>query len=806
MSVDAETCGIWRLGGRDSAAWIFPDRPAGSVNQVVDFLHAFACDSDVAEAELRISADTDFCVWLNGHLIGCEQYSNYPNAKTYEQFAIGEHVVKGDNRLAVTVFYNGRTSSVYERGEPGVLFEVRGDGRPLASSGTATQCRPNPCYHSGPIAIVSNQLAYTFGYDARGEDDFRNAGYIPDASWRSIREEEATLPEARATLLPRPVPRLVDGGATEARLVDAGRFRYDMALAAGLYDAAPVRQTRAGLQLEDGSTISPGRQMVDAQLCFETLESFLDVMKGWLLDPHGQGLRIDVDAVEGLDGVYLVFDLGREEVGNLALAIDAPEGTLVDIGYGEHLDDGRVRTFVGSRSFAGRYICRAGRNRFNHPFLRWAGRYLQIHVYACSFTLRQLALRRCDYPVMARGGIDTGLDLHARIVSTGYRTLQLCMHEHYEDTPWREQALYANDARTQALCGYYAFGETAMPAASMALLGKGLRDDGFINLTAPARPPITIPSFTFAWMLAMRDYHLYSGDDRLSRAFLPQIRSMLNRFLAEQKRGLLPLRQAKGIWHFYDWSAAMSGYTEEDFFQGLEADLPLNGFFILALEAAVQMLGWCGQSDADSFAHAVDSLRDAAAERFWDAGGDVFRTHEYTDRLAELTQALAVLAGVGDESMRAKALARLARSDSGLDEPGLSQSYYTFEALMTRKDCYGVEVLRRIENHWGAMLAAGATTFWETTRGASDFHNAGSLCHGWSAVPVYVIFHDVLGVRPLEPGFRAFAVDPLWQAVGTGSGSVPVPGGEITVGWKTEGGQVDLQVTSPDGMEREHVL
>lgn len=32
------------------------------------------------------------------------------------------------------------------------------------------------------------------------------------------------------------------------------------------------------------------------------------------------------------------------------------------------------------------------------------------------------------------------------------------MHEHYEDYPWREQALYAFDSRNQALYGYYAFG------------------------------------------------------------------------------------------------------------------------------------------------------------------------------------------------------------------------------------------------------------------------------------------------------------------------------------------------------------
>jgi hypothetical protein len=34
------------------------------------------------------------------------------------------------------------------------------------------------------------------------------------------------------------------------------------------------------------------------------------------------------------------------------------------------------------------------------------------------------------------------------------------------------------------------------------------------------------------------------------------------------------------------------------------------------------------------------------------------------------------------------------------------------------------------------MLDQGATSFWETLRGWRDFSNAGSLCHGWSAIPI----------------------------------------------------------------------
>jgi hypothetical protein len=52
--------------------------------------------------------------------------------------------------------------------------------------------------------------------------------------------------------------------------------------------------------------------------------------------------------------------------------------------------------------------------------------------------------------------------------------------------------------------------------------------------------------------------------------------------------------------------------------------------------------------------------------------------------------------------------------------------------------------LEDIDRRWGKMLEAGATTFWETEDGYKAFNGAGSLCHGWSAIPVYY-YHILLG-------------------------------------------------------------
>ena len=63
---------------------------------------------------------------------------------------------------------------------------------------------------------------------------------------------------------------------------------------------------------------------------------------------------------------------------------------------------------------------------------------------------------------------------------------------------------------------------------------------------------------------------------------------------------------------------------------------------------------------------------------------------------------------------------------------------YVYEALLQLGDTYKDYVLKEIEQIWGKMLFAGADTFWETEIGADDFYYAGGLCHGWSAVPVYL--------------------------------------------------------------------
>jgi alpha-L-rhamnosidase len=162
------------------------------------------------------------------------------------------------------------------------------------------------------------------------------------------------------------------------------------------------------------------------------------------LQSRGEGLILKTPE-PGQTGRFLVIDLGREEVGWLTFTLDAPAGTILDVAHGEHLDDGRVRAAIGNRNFADRYICCDGAQEFTLPFRRLGARYIEVHLsnYGRPIRLNYVGLRPAVLPVKFAGAFTCSDSLAESVFAIGVRTLHLCMHEHYEDCPWREQALYA---------------------------------------------------------------------------------------------------------------------------------------------------------------------------------------------------------------------------------------------------------------------------------------------------------------------------------------------------------------------------
>ena len=750
------------------ARWIWPAVLGRPVNRYVEFEQRFVLSgAPDARAELMIAADTVYAVWVNGVFIHAGRFPDVPPERQFDRLRVGRVLRHGRNTLRIGLHVQGADSFQHRPGDPGLIFAIAGRGIAVAS-GLRTVWRPSAGYRSGEMPRITGQLGFSFAFDANRAED----------PWRRIGRADLAARAGALPLRPRPIRRsqvLPPPGATVAAqgLLTAGGGVPDDPSAAMQQDGMAAR-TLAGL-------FGPGAAPAL---------------------PSAAGLTLLPAHLGG--GFYVIVDLGREETGYVVLDLETDAGAVVDLGHGEHLDDLRVRAQVGGRNFASRLVCRDGRQTFVHWYKRMAGRYLQLNVRGARrrFTLYHASLHPCRYPVAERGSFaaaDRRLD---DIFAVSARTLRLCMHEHYEDCPWREQALYANDGRNQALAGYYAFGEGAFPAASLELLGRGLGPDGWIELCMPATIDITIPSFTFSWILAAGDHWLHRGDRRFVARVLPVVRRILDRRASELAGGLLPCPTGPRYWQFYDWAPGLSG---EGRLAAGEArfDALLNLLLVLALRAGARLAQAAGAAaEARRWQALAAGLGPAIHRCFWNREAAAYVSYagdRAVAHVAELVQAQALLTGIVPGAPQARALRARLRAPSAWVATTLSQSLYKYEALLDGAPGDQRAATEAIAAEWNAMLRRGATSFWETRRGAADFDGAGSLCHGWSAIPAYLFGAHVLGVRPVEPGFAVFRVAPAASGVEAASGRVATPRGPIEVAWRRTGRGYEGQVRHPAG-------
>ncbi len=735
-----------------SARWIWPAQQGRPVNHYLEFRQSFTlAEGFKPQADFFIAADTSYAVWVNDVLIHAGQFPNVPPECLYDVLQVGRALRVGRNQLRISLYVQGSNTFQHRPGEPGLIFALRGTDFEVLS-GRTTSWRPTSYYKNGDLPLTAMQLGFTFAYDASQ----------PATRWQKITDADLGPAAADLTLRQRPIPRIEIEPPLSTRIV-----------AQGLLTGTAIPEQPAPAMQHDALA---ARRLGDM---------FAAPAKPLL--PADRPLSASQETLAA-DGFYLVIDLGSEETGYVYLDLAADAGTVVDIGHGEHLDDLRVRAWVGNRYFASRYVCTRGRQTFVHWHKRMAGRYLQLHVRgaANSFRLYHASLLPTPYPIEEKGHFMSSDRRQEDIWHIAVRTLRLCMHEHYEDCPWREQALYANDARNQALAGYYVFGEGNFPATSFELLGRGQGDDGWLEMCMPATIAITIPSFTFCWVLAVADHWLYRGNRDFLDRMLPTVRAILEKRIAEICEDLLPCPIGQRYWQFYEWVPGLDG--RDRILDGEQRfDAALNFFFILALRAGASLAAASG-ADADErrWKRLAGKVARAGQRTFWHAEAGAYQSYvgdKAPAHFAELNQALALLAELPGKRAADKLRDKLAEPSDWI-ETSLSQTLYKYEALLGGSDEHQRAVFEAMGDEWTSMLHQGATSFWEMRGGADEFDWAGSLCHGWSAIPVYFYGAYVLGIRPLEPGFTRFTFDPASTGLDAATGRVMTPHGPIDIEWR----------------------
>ena len=482
--------------------------------------------------------------------------------------------------------------------------------------------------------------------------------------------------------------------------------------------------------------------------------------KELIVRPNKKTVLGEIRKASLIDADKKLYDLGRECSGFLSVKFKAESGEKITVAFGEHIADGCVRGYIDGRDFTVGLIGNGEFVEFTGAFRRLGCRYLQI--VGGMPEIEYIGVRETDYPLTIKPyGISD--ERRKKIYETALDTLRLCLHEHYEDCPWREQSMYIMDSRTQMLCGYYAFDNPECAESAIRLILNGQKENGLFELCFPAECSITIPGFSLEFVTMVLEYTEFSRDTALAIRALPAIEEMFGFFESRiDSTGLFKTVSEEGIWHFYEWAGALDGaFFSPDGNVKVrdEYDCLINAFLSIAYEKAADLFVLT-QNFEKAFA-----CRDRAVklgkliyEKFFVRETGLFKTYSDREEYSELAAALCVLAGACSGEEAEIICDKMAFGFDGWVENTLSMNIFRYALLKTNAEKYKSAILDDIDKTYGYMLDNGATSFWETIKGEADFHFAGSLCHGWSALPIY--YYRILGAceKKEKPLSDAFAI------------------------------------------------
>lgn len=733
-----------------------------------------------------VSADSNFQLYVNGKAVPGNQFSDYPQEKTFTNFDITPYTAEGINTIAIAVYFCGEDSFCYRKGYPG-LWAVIHDGENVTDATSEDWLTaPLPGFRSGDMIKFTLQLGFNSNFDARipGACSWMMPDF-DDSGWQHAADVTGLFGR---TLSERPLPCLTDCGFAPAVPVQYGYL---------------IRHDKSGTPSEqmwnDALQSKLFDEIISPELTGTYIQQFevYSVTEKCVFMPDGSGLPFKFRKPDGgpANGYYIIIDTGRETAGFTGFKVRCSEGTVIDYALGEHLDSGRTRAKIANRHMSDRYICKEGINEFIMSLRRCAGRYLELHFTETRYPPEIIFAGVAEqlYPLEPQTAFSCPDRLRMQTNKIAVSTLVNCMHEHYEDCPWREQALYAYDSRNQALYGYYVWGNYRFAGVSFDLIGKSMRADGFLSITSPGNCPITIPMFSFAWVSEIYELYRHSGSLEHFRNNAQVMRQLLDHALGMRTSGgLYTPGNAEGIWNFAEWVEGLSSCTDEE-------TAPYNIYLYEALMQADEMFEAAGIA-APGYAEKAAELGKLIEEKFYLPEYGCYASANGKDKTAllhEHTQALMLFNGLVPEHKAGRLLEEIIKGS--FIKCSFSSMPFLIRALMR----YGRKMQdyaeKRVSDAFDSLTLTGATTLWEFPPDALG-ESAASLCHGWSSLPVYFNKRYILGVELLEPGFKKFTVKPYCGTLSEASGEVPTPYGNIKVSWKKTDSGIDLDVSYPEGI------
>jgi len=765
--------------GRARFAVAVPVWPAGrerEMNLLVGFRTLVSGD-EAAPAVLRVTACNVYRATVNGEVVGYGPARAAHGWFRVDEWEVTPYLRPGRNVVALEVAcYN--VCSYYHLNQPAFLqAEVVQGGEVAAATGRLEggfEAAVLP-YRAQKAARYSFQRAFTEVYHLgpgslrwRQETEFSFADPAP----------LAVQPPAKG-LLARGVPRPDLAIRQAVSDVASGRFRA--------LDPAPV-PWRGRYLSEIGPLFNGFPESELAENPAVEVQAF-----GFIPD--------DTPAVRSLPsalraGEYRVFDLGVNLTGFIRLSLSCAEPTHLLVAFDELLTNGDVSTTrLGCANVITLHL-QPGVYEFE-SFEPYTLRYLKLLAPAGTCEVRGVEMRTYAASVVDGAAFACSDARLERLFQAGRETYRQNAVDVFTDCPSRERAAWLCDSFFTARAALDLTGDTA---AERVFLENFLLPDSFPDTPAgmlpmcyPADHPdgVFIPNWAMWLVLQLQEYLGRSNDRELVERFRPRVLALLD-FL-EEYRNELGLLEKLPSWVFIEWSAA------NDFVQ--DVNYPTNMLYARTLEAVARLY------QAPELCQEAERLREIVRERSFD--GEFFvdnavRTPDgrlvETKNRTEVCQYYAFFFGIASPTSHRPLWRRLVgefgprRIERGL-YPDVHPANSFIGNMLRVEMLSGIGGAQQILDEsvdYLMYMVERTGTLWENV-------DAGASCnHGFASHICHTLYRDLLGVSIDRPA-RGLLLHVPEVTARWCSGTIPVPGGMVSVKWERKGDHATYAVAAPKG-------
>ena len=372
-------------------------------------------------------------------------------------------------------------------------------------------------------------------------------------------------------------------------------------------------------------------------------------------------------------------------------------------------------------------------------------------------------------PLEYKGSFHCSEEIINKVWDVAAYTFHLNSREFFLDGIKRDRWVWSADAYQSLFVNRYLFFDKEIEKRTLIALGGKQPFKVHIN---------TIMDYSFFWIISLYEYYKTYGDKDFLEQIQDQMKAVMDFCLKRRDEDGF-MRGKPGDWVFIDWAP-------------MDKTGALCGeqiLFAQAMECYAAICAVIGRDDRGLGGEA-EKLRKQIFEKFYDTEKKVF-IDSYESGKRNVTRQSNILAYLFlscDDTVKKDIYERVVLND---EVPQITTPYFKFYENQVHCKAGNTNLLEKsIREYYGSMLATGATTLYEeydpTMTGVEHYAMYGnpfekSLCHAWSASPIYLLGNFRLGVENTGIAYDTFDVRPNPGDLKGFHGKVPVPGGTVSV-------------------------